>query len=200
MWGEIMTETKEKNLKEIIQDAQQHKCPVQQSLSLLEEFMAGPMCGRCLPCPMSCYEMFQICKNFAEGKGQQNELDAMKILAPNMDLASMCKSGKDTAKFIQNTLTDCNEKYIAHTEGKCPDGECKSLYTYRIIAENCTMCGECKTACKFDAIIGEKKVSYLVGYLPFEIAYKRCTNCGECIKVCNFGAIEIVDAKSIKQF
>jgi ferredoxin len=54
------------------------------------------------------------------------------------------------------------------------------------------MCGDCLEACKYDAILGEKKVRYLSGSLPFEIRKKRCTNCGECVKVCPTGAIEIV--------
>jgi NAD-dependent dihydropyrimidine dehydrogenase PreA subunit len=54
------------------------------------------------------------------------------------------------------------------------------------------MCGKCSEACKYDAIIGETKKTYLSGYLPFEIRQKRCTKCGECVKVCPVGAIEVI--------
>jgi ferredoxin len=40
--------------------------------------------------------------------------------------------------------------------------------------------------------MGEKKQSYLSGYLPFEIRQRRCTKCGECVKVCPSGAIAVI--------
>jgi len=183
----------EKSMKEIIEDASQHKCPVQQSMLLLKEFMAGPMCGKCLPCPMSCYEMALIYQHLVDGKATETEIASIQKIAPNMNLASMCKKGKDTAKFIEDTLETRLEHYRAHTYSSCPDKECVALYKYMIIPENCTMCGDCLQACKFNAIIGEKRVSFLTGFKPFEIAEKRCTRCGQCFKVCKYGAIEQVD-------
>lgn len=185
----------EKSMKEILEDTSQHKCPVQQSMLLLKEFMAGPMCGKCLPCPMSCYEMAIIYQRLAEGKATEADIDSLQKIAPSMNVVSMCKKGKDTAKFIEETLEEKIESYRAHTEGSCPDKECLSLFKYMIIPENCTMCGDCLEVCKFDAIIGEKRVSFLTGFKPFEISEKRCTRCGECIKVCKYGAIEQVDLK-----
>jgi Na+-translocating ferredoxin:NAD+ oxidoreductase RNF subunit RnfB len=193
----MTTAVKEKNLKEIIEETQHISCPVQKTLTLLNEFMAGPMCGKCLPCPISCYEMAGICKNLSVGKGAVKDVEIMELVAPNMNLSSMCKKGKDTAKFIQDSLSASGDKFKAHTEGSCPDKSCKDLYVFRVIEENCTMCGECKEACKFDAIVGEKRVSYLSGYLPFAIIHRKCTKCGECIKACKFGAIEMVDAKAV---
>ena len=187
---------KEKSVKDIIQDTEQHECPVQKSMLLLKEFLAGPMCGKCLPCPMSCYEMILRLNDLSQGTGTEDDVQKIEYIAPHMVSSSMCKKGKDTAKFIEETSKNEGDKYVAHTEGRCPDRECKDLFVYRVISDNCTMCGECKEVCKDDAIIGEKRVEYLSGYFPFEISEKRCTRCGECIKVCEFGAIEIVDLKT----
>jgi ferredoxin len=187
--------TKEKSVKDIIKDTEQHTCPVQKATLLLKEFMAGPMCGKCLPCPMSCYEMILRLQDLAQGTGSQDDVEKIHYIAPHMVTSSMCKKGKDVAKFIEETAKTDRDKYMAHTEGRCPDRECKSLFVYRVITDNCTMCGECKDVCKYDAVIGEKRVEYLSGFLPFEISEKRCTRCGECIKVCQYGAIEVVDIK-----
>ena len=187
---------KEKTVKDMIEDTEQHQCPVQKSMFLLKEFMAGPMCGKCLPCPMSCYEMVLRLNDLEQGTGTEEDVQKIEYIAPHMADSSMCKKGKDTANFIAETFETLRDKYLAHTEGRCSDKECKSLFVYRVIPDNCTMCGECKEVCKDNAIIGEKRVEYLSGYLPFEISEKRCTRCGECIKVCEFGAIELVDLKT----
>ncbi|HDH02571.1 MAG TPA: NADH-quinone oxidoreductase subunit F, partial [Nitrospirae bacterium] len=80
-----------------------------------------------------------------------------------------------------------------------PARECNTLFVYRVIPRKCTMCGDCLEACKDFAIIGEKKLPYRLGYLPFEIAEKRCTRCGECIRVCKDNAIEIVDIRETEK-
>lgn len=187
---------KEKSVKDMIQDTEQHNCPVQKSTLLLKEFMAGLMCGKCLPCPMSCYEMVLRLNDLSQGTGTEDDVQKIEYIAPHMVTSSMCRKGKDTAKFIAETFETSRDNYMAHTEGRCPDRECKPLFVYKVIQDNCTMCGECKEVCKDNAIIGEKRVEYLSGYLPFEISEKRCTRCGECIKVCEFGAIELDDLKT----
>jgi ferredoxin len=103
---------------------------------------------------------------------------------------SFCKKGRDTGRFLTDVLTTAEEEFEQHVSGVCPKKECVSLVEYVIRPELCSMCGECLSACTFDAITGEKRVPYLSGYLPFEIRQKRCTKCGECVKVCPTGAIE----------
>ncbi|MEW6213774.1 MAG: 4Fe-4S binding protein [Nitrospirota bacterium] len=108
--------------------------------------------------------------------------------------ASRCKKGKDTAKFILEWMN--TDAFNEHIEARCPDRECLAYIEYRIIPENCIMCGLCQDVCKYNAIIGEKKKPYLSGYLPFEIRHKRCTKCGECIRVYPTEAIEIIDIRA----
>ncbi|MBF0342941.1 MAG: 4Fe-4S binding protein [Nitrospirae bacterium] len=190
-----MTEKKEKDLKEIAQDVERFKCAVQKAIMFLDEFIDGPMCARCLPCPMGSYEMRIRMRRLSEGKAKEADIQAIKHIAPLMLDSSMCKKGKDTAKFIIDTLENQPGLYTAHVEGVCPDKECKSLFVYRIVSEKCVSCDDCRLVCKDFAIIGEKKKSYLVGYIPYEIVEKRCTRCGLCLPACTYGAIEIVDTK-----
>jgi ferredoxin len=184
---------KEIKMEDVRAKAEEKKCPVQKALYFMDEFLAGPMCGKCFPCMMGSYEAKIRLQNIVEGRGTSADLTAINRIARDMLEASMCKKGKDTAKFIIENI-DTGE-YAEHLSGICSNKECIDLIRYIIIPEQCTMCGICQEVCKDNAIIGEKKKPYLSGYLPFEIVQKRCTKCGECIKVCPTSAIIVVDVK-----
>lgn len=194
-----MTEEKKKEIKmeDIKTRAEEKKCPVQKSLVFIEEFLVGPMCGKCFPCSLGSYEARIILNNITEGRGSEEDLFNLKRIAKEMLISSRCKKGKDTAKFIMENI-DSGE-FAVHLAGSCSVGECKDLSEYIIIPEKCTMCGICLDACKDNAIIGEKMKSYLSGYLPFEIIQKRCTKCDECIKVCPTGAIKLISSKEMAE-
>ncbi|MCG6551334.1 MAG: 4Fe-4S dicluster domain-containing protein [Candidatus Magnetominusculus sp. LBB02] len=189
---------KEKDLKEITEDTNQFKCVVQKALLFLNEFIDGPMCARCLPCPMGSYEMRIRFQKLSNAEANAGDLDAIRRLAPFMLESSMCKKGKDTAKFIIDTLEKTPEVYDIHVAGGCPDRECKGSIQYKVIPDKCVSCDECRVVCKDYAILGEKQVAYIAGFLPYEIVDMRCSRCGECVKVCRYGAIEIVDKKAME--
>jgi ferredoxin len=194
MSEEILTEEKVKNLEEIRKEAEEKACPVQRSLYFIEEFTAGPMCGRCYPCALGTQEakirLLRISQHL-EGVSS-SDIEVIKRIASNMIEGSRCKKGKDTGRFIIETLTQSEEEFNQHLSGVCPKRECINLIEYVINPGLCIMCGKCMEVCKYNAIIGEKKESYRSGYLPFEIRQKRCTRCGECINVCPTGAIEVI--------
>jgi len=188
-----MTEEKEKKPEDIKKKAEALKCPVGKALYYMEEFLSGPMCGRCFPCSMGAYEARERLKKVTDGRGAEADIRALRRIALYMADASLCKKGKDTARFLLDWMD--TGVYDEHVKGRCPAVECKGLIKYMIIPGKCVMCGDCKDACKFDAIAGEKKIAggrapHLSGYLPFEIRQVRCTKCGECIKVCPAEAIE----------
>ncbi|MCX8030296.1 MAG: 4Fe-4S binding protein [Thermodesulfovibrionales bacterium] len=189
-------EKKEKEIKveDIRKEAEKKKCPVEKALYYTIEFLKGPMCGRCFPCSFGSYEAQVRLKNMIEGKASNKDLEAIKRIAEQMSVGSLCKKGKDTAKFILEWIEKGN--FDQHVAGVCPDKECPGYIEYQIVPEKCIMCGECLKVCKFNAILGEKKKEYLSGYLPFEIRQKRCTKCGKCVPdVCPTGAIIVVEVK-----
>lgn len=188
-------EQKEKKVEDIKKEAEENiKCPVNKALYYTREFLAGPMCGRCFPCEIGTYEMAIRLQNIVEGMATEMDILSVKRIAANMLEASMCKKGKDTARFILEWMD--TGVYGEHVEGRCPDMECKAFIEYRIIPEKCIMCGECQEACAYNAIVGEKKKPFLSGYAPFEIRQKRCVKCGDCVFVCPTEAIVIVDVKT----
>jgi ferredoxin len=187
-------EVQEKKVEEIKKEAEALRCPVKRALYYTEEFLAGPMCGKCFPCEMGSYEAAVRLRNLVSGRGTDADLAALRRIAAEMLETSRCKKGKDTARFILDWMD--TDAFSEHVAGRCPEKDCEALIEYRVVPEKCTMCGLCKEACRFNAIIGEKKVSYRSGYLPFEIRQRRCTKCGECIKACPEGAIIVVDVKA----
>ncbi len=188
-----MTETPKK-MSDIQEGAKEIKCPVSRSLYFVEEFLGGPMCGRCFPCSMGSYEARLRLRDLTEGSGSDKDIAALKDISQKMLLMSMCKKGKDTAQALQEDLE--TGAFEEHVKGTCSTKECIAFIQYSIVGEDCIRCGNCQDACKFDAIIGEKQKTYKRGYLPFEIRQLRCTKCGECIKVCPTKAVVIVEAKT----
>jgi ferredoxin len=189
-----MSDHKELKVEDIKKEAEEKRCPVQKALFYIEKFLSDPMCGKCFPCSIGTYEAKIRLQDIISGKGTEADIFTLKRIASEMIESSRCKKGKDTAKFILEWMD--TSAFHEHVEGICFARECLAFIEYRIIPEKCVMCGECQIACKFNAIIGEKKKPYLSGYLPFEIKQKRCSKCGECVTVCPTGAIEIVDIKA----
>lgn len=188
-----MTEVKELKVEDIKKSAEEKGCPVQKALYYITEFLSGPMCGRCFPCAMGSYEARIRLQKIVDGDGAEADLSALKRIAEQMAEGSLCKKGKDTAKFILGWMG--TNVYDEHINGRCPLRECKAFIEYRIVPEKCIMCGLCKDACKYGAILGEKKESYKSGYFPFEIRQKRCVKCGDCMAVCPTEAIIIVEPR-----
>ncbi len=181
-------------LDEIRKDAEGKTCAVQKSLTFIEEFIAGPMCGRCYPCSLGTEEakirLLRITQHLEEA-GEADIL-ALRRIASHMREASYCKKGRDTGKFLLEKLTSAEEEFRMHLAGICPKRECISSLSYLINQDLCIRCGECVHRCKFDAIHGETAESDPSKYIYFEIRQRKCVRCGECIKICPTGAIELI--------
>jgi ferredoxin len=189
-----MAEEKEKRVEDIKKEAEGIRCPVKRALYYTEEFLEGPMCGKCFPCALGAYEAKVRLQGIVSGRGTEADLMALRRISEEMLTSSRCKKGKDTAQFILEWMA--TDAFREHIGGRCPERDCEAFIQYRVIPEKCTICGLCKEACRYNAIIGEKKVPYRSGYMPFEIRQRRCTKCGDCIKVCPSEAIEIIDVKA----
>lgn len=191
--NETQNEQKKKDMKDVFEAVEDIRCVIQKSQKFVEEFLSEPMCGRCLPCSLGTYEALVRLKRVAAGIAEQDDVDVIQRISEQMLEGSMCKKGKDTAKFILDALK--TEAFNEHLSKRCNERECPSLITFRIIPEKCVICGLCQEACKYNAIIGEKKETYRSGYLPFVIRQKRCVKCGDCVPACPYEAIEIIEEK-----
>ena len=189
-----MSIKKDRTVEDIKKEAEEKLCPVQRARYYIEKFLSDLMCGKCFPCAFGTYEAKIRLKDIISGKGTETDISVLREIADEMVVASRCKKGKETARFISELMGTDN--FNEHIEGRCSDRECLVFIEYRIDPDKCIMCSECQVVCKFNAITGEKKKLYLSGYPSFEILQKRCTKCGECVKVCPTNAIEILDIKA----
>ncbi len=190
-----MERKKAMKVEEIKAEADERVCPVQRALYYIEEFLRGPMCGRCFPCAMGTYEARLRLEGIIKGEGSGEDLVALRRIAEDMLVSSFCKKGKDTARYMLEYLD--SGVFREHIEGVCPAGECKHFIRYKIIPDRCTNCGQCKVACKDHAIFGQvRKSRFQTGYPPFEIRDRRCTRCGQCLPECPTGAIVVIERKT----
>lgn len=78
----------------------------------------------------------------------------------------------------------------------CPTGALKSNDALRrralIHYPACTGCGDCKTACKFDAILGEEGQHH-------SVIDWNCVGCGACEAACTHGCIQMLPGAKFKK-
>ncbi len=186
-----MADERERTTDDILREAQKCACPVQRAAYYVDEFLKELMCGKCFPCALGSAEASLILHDIIAGRTSGDVVRTLGRISDMMLVGSRCKRGRDTARVIADALR--LDSFSRHLRGECPDRECSPLTLYRIIPERCTMCGQCQAVCRFNAIVGERRVPYVSGFLPFEIVPRRCTRCGECRKVCPEGAVEVCD-------
>ncbi len=187
-------EAPKKDMKDVFAAVENIKCVVQKSQKFVEEFLSEPMCGKCHPCALGSYEALVRLKRVSAGIATQGDVTAIRRIADDMLEGSRCIKGKDTAKFLIGMLE--TGVFKEHLDGHCAERECQPYIMYRVIPQKCVMCGLCQDACRYNAIKGEKKVSYRAGYHPFEIRQKRCVKCGDCLPACPYAAIEVIEEKT----
>lgn len=147
-------------------------------------FLREESCGKCVPCREGIVQMLSILTAICEGRAAQSDLALLKELAQLMTDASLCALGSTAANPVLSTMKYFWDEYKAHIEDKrCPARVCRALIQYSILADKCTGCTACATACPPKAATGEKKT-------PHEIDQSKCIKCGICFDVCKFGAIE----------
>jgi NADH:ubiquinone oxidoreductase subunit F (NADH-binding)/(2Fe-2S) ferredoxin/NAD-dependent dihydropyrimidine dehydrogenase PreA subunit len=158
------------------------KCMVNLSKFYLG-FTLDESCGKCTPCRIGTKRMHEILTRITEGKGEEDDLEKLKVLAENIKKASVCGLGQTAPNPVLSTLKYFEEEYKAHIKDqKCPAGECKALANVVIDPEKCKKCGICKKNCPVGAIEGEPKETH-------KIISNKCIKCGVCISKCPFKAI-----------
>jgi NADH:ubiquinone oxidoreductase subunit F (NADH-binding) len=149
-------------------------------------FTQEESCGKCPPCRMGTKHMVNVLDRITQGKGKEGDIEFLKSIADNVQLASLCGLGQTAPNPVLTTLRYFHDEYEAHIkEKRCPALVCKELISYLIDPERCSGCTICAKKCPVDAISGEPKHVH-------QIDQNKCTKCGICISVCppKFNAVK----------
>jgi ferredoxin len=180
-------------IDEIRRTAEEKTCAVQKALTFIDEFIAGPMCGRCYPCSLGTEEAKIILIRLSQhlGASDESDIEGLRRIAYFMTEGSYCKKGRETGRFLSELLESAREEFRLHLSGICPKRECISSIEYVVNPDLCIACGACGNRCSYGAIRG-KRAEPSEAFLPYEIKKNVCVRCGECVSACPTGAIEII--------
>jgi len=144
-------------------------------------FTQSESCGKCTFCRIGTKRMLDIMERFCEGKAVEKDLLELENLANWTKKGSLCGLGKTAPNPVLSTLKYFREEYLAHLEGRCPSGKCKSLIKYTVI-DTCIGCTICAQECPSDAI----------AFTPHQIHVidnDKCIKCDICLQACPIDAI-----------
>lgn len=140
-------------------------------------FTQRESCGKCPPCRIGTYHMLETLNRIVEGKGRPGDIELLEGIGNNIKATALCGLGQSAPNPILTTIRYFRDEYEAHIHDKyCPAGVCKALGRYRIVEEECLLCGLCKEVCEAKAVVEERR--------RFFIDPDDCDRCGKCRAIC----------------
>ena len=160
----------------------QHTCMVEVARFFMN-FTQRESCGKCVPCREGTTRMLEILQRIVEGKGEEDDLDKLLVLADMISSTALCGLGKSAPLPVVSTIKAFRDEYMEHiVDKKCRAKVCDKLKRYVIDPDKCKGCSRCAKNCPVGAISGEIKS-------PFTIDNTKCVRCGVCMDHCSFDAI-----------
>jgi len=153
-------------------------------------FTQQESCGKCTPCRIGTYRMLEIMDRIVEGRGEPGDIERLEELGRWIQETALCALGRSAPNPILTTIRYFRNEYETHIrDRRCPVGVCYSPGRYRILDEECLLCGLCKDVCEDDAILEDRS-----GYT---IDPEACIGCGRCFTVCPAEAIVLEELKEV---
>jgi NADH-quinone oxidoreductase subunit F len=85
-------------------------------------------CGKCTPCRLGTRQMLEILTRITEGKGRDDDVDALLSIATTVKECSLCQLGQTSPNPVLSTINYFRDEYDAHIkEKKCPAAVCDAL-------------------------------------------------------------------------
>ena len=147
-------------------------------------FTKSESCGKCPPCRVGTWQMYEILEKITTGKGEKGDIELLEKMGKLIVAGSLCGLGNSAPNPVLSTIKYFREEYEEHVNDKfCRAKRCQGLGMFRIRPEHCILCGLCKTACAFDAVVELRD--------RFYIDQDYCTKCKACYGVCPTQAIVV---------
>jgi len=91
-------------------------------------FTQDESCGKCTPCRLGTRQMLEILTRITEGKGRDDDVDALLSIATTVRECSLCNLGQTSPNPVLSTINYFRDEYDAHIkEKKCPAAVCDAL-------------------------------------------------------------------------
>ncbi|MGE5809209.1 MAG: NADH-ubiquinone oxidoreductase-F iron-sulfur binding region domain-containing protein [Nitrospirota bacterium] len=152
-------------------------------------FTKSESCGKCPPCRVGTWQMYEILDRITTGQGEEGDIERLEKMGEMVVSGSLCGLGNSAPNPVLSTIKYFREEYEEHIrDNYCRAKRCQGLGSFRILPEHCILCGLCKQACAFDAVVELRN--------KFSIDQDYCTQCKACYSVCPTKAIVIERRKS----
>ncbi len=91
-------------------------------------FTQSESCGKCTPCRLGTRQMLEILTRITDGRGQEDDIDALLNIATTVKECSLCGLGQTSPNPVLSTINHFRNEYDAHIkEKKCPAAVCDAL-------------------------------------------------------------------------
>jgi NADH-quinone oxidoreductase subunit F len=91
-------------------------------------FTQTESCGKCTPCRLGTRQMLGILTRITQGKGRDEDIDALLTMATTVKECSLCGLGQTSPNPVLSTINYFRDEYEAHIqEKKCPAAGCDAL-------------------------------------------------------------------------
>jgi len=91
-------------------------------------FTQSESCGKCAPCRLGTRQMLDILTRITQGKGRDEDLDALLDIARTVKECSLCGLGQTCPNPVLTTIKYFRDEYESHIrEKKCPAAVCDAL-------------------------------------------------------------------------
>ncbi|OGW46885.1 MAG: hypothetical protein A2X57_09495 [Nitrospirae bacterium GWD2_57_8] len=147
-------------------------------------FCQSESCGKCPTCRVGTYQMLGLLDKITSGRGVEGDIELLEKMGKAVVAGSLCGLGNSAPNPVLSTIRYFRDEYEEHVRDKyCRARRCQGLGSYRILSEHCILCGLCKNACAFDAVVELRD--------RFYIDQDYCTKCKACYTVCPTQAVVI---------
>src|SRR5574341_1277318 len=147
-------------------------------------FTKTESCGKCPPCRVGNWQMYELLDRITTGRGEKGDIERLEQMGKLIVAGSLCGLGNSAPNPVLSTIKYFREEYEEHVNDKyCRAKRCQGMGSFRILPEHCILCGLCKQACAFDAVVELRD--------RFFIDQDYCTKCKACYGVCPTQAVVI---------